>query len=673
VNTPTIVPDTPDNPDPDPATDNYSNLILSDVGTQQEDGTYIPKIQAQYTPPTTDMKEHVINWWHEGESVSEKKVSPQVKDVLLSDGIQTGVALTVRVWGTDLNGKPRSGVIGQITPGKDSVAPGAPTSLTATGWFGEIVLDWANPETNEDGTPCTDLSHVEVWESSEDDIETAVLVGKVNGTHFQRHLGSFEGRYYWVRAVDTSGNVSQWNAEAGVYGYSEQESHEDFINALLEENPLIQELWDSLGTEIDGVSEERIQDILGSLDQFYLLMFQQRQAEKDAEALIEEALGNYEDMKYSVAIVAEERTTRETAEEALAQAIDTVAAMIGDPNNPGSDTVWAGIYEEKTARATADEAMAGHILDISAGIGDPLNPEDGTVYAAIRKEAIARVSGDESSATEIDTLYSQLGTTNAAIQNESITRAAQDSALSSQISTVQNTVGENTTKIQQSATVIDGIKGEWTVKIDSNGSVAGIGLINGPTGSAFIVRSDSFWIGRPGTTIREAPFVVGTVDGITKVSMSNAFIQDAAISSAKIKDLTIGRIKLASGIDAGLSWGNSSFYDGDQSRTGSGTFTPAGGSCSIRTESRGRVLVSGFVGARHWNGSITVYLKRDGSIVRTLGSYGGGAYDPVRTFFAFYVDEYPGNSVMTYSISISYSGEATYVQGCGLSVMAFYR
>jgi hypothetical protein len=157
------------------------------------------------------------------------------------------------------------------------------------------------------------------------------------------------------------------------------------------------------------------------------------------------------------------------------------------------------------------------------------------------------------------------------------------------------------------------------------------------------------------------------------VVIKDAFIQDGSIKNAKIQDLTVGRIKLASGALAGLSWGYSSYSSALQSRTGGGTFTPAGGSVSIATESRGRVLISGFLRIQYWHGSYTVYLKRNGVIVRTMGATGGGANDPYSTLFAFYVDESPINGVATYSITVSYNGEATYVSNCGLSVLAIYR
>jgi len=98
------------------------------------------------------------------------------------------------------------------------VPPDAPTGLTATGWFGSIILEWINPT-------APDLSHIEIWENAVDDRASAVKIADAKGTTYMRYLGSFQGRYYWIRAVDLSGNISAWNADAGVYGYSDQEDH----------------------------------------------------------------------------------------------------------------------------------------------------------------------------------------------------------------------------------------------------------------------------------------------------------------------------------------------------------------------------------------------------------------------------------------------------------------
>jgi hypothetical protein len=550
IDTPSSIPDTPDNPDPTPATDNYSNLLLTDIGVQQEDGTYLPKIRVQYTPPTASMKEHVINWWNSEEEVGEKKVSPQVRDVLVSEGIQTGVTLTVRVWGTDVNGKQRTGIIGQITPGKDDVPPGAPTGLTATGWFGAIVLNWINPETNENGTPCTDLAYIEIWESSEDDRDTAVLIGRVNGTNFQRHLGSFRGRYYWVRAVDTSGNVSQWNAEAGVYGYSDQETHQDIVDYLLE-NPYIQEAIADLNTPIDSLAEAGIKNALADYEGTIQDSLRQRKIDQLAEAAIQGALTEHNNLKYSIATIREEQITREAEDEALASQILTISAILGDPDDPGEDTVFAALAEEKTARAREDEALAQNILALSVVVGDPWDPDEGTVWAGIREEQRVRAAADTALAEDVSMLSAAIGdpenpadgTVYAAVRDETQARVAADSAVASNVNTLQTIVNGNTNSVQILNTSINGIKGKVAVKIDTNGYITGWELIGGADSGSMVLHVDNFMVGRPGAT-NKYPFVIGVVDGVQRISMDNAFIQDGAIKNAKIQDLTVGRIKI---------------------------------------------------------------------------------------------------------------------------------
>ena len=93
----------------------------------------------------------------------------------------------------------------------DSTAPGAPSALAATGDFRNIRLTWTNPAD-------TDYSYTEVWEHTSDVRASATLVAKVRGTAYDRSAlpAGANTRYYWVRAVDYSGNIGNYNASAGV-------------------------------------------------------------------------------------------------------------------------------------------------------------------------------------------------------------------------------------------------------------------------------------------------------------------------------------------------------------------------------------------------------------------------------------------------------------------------
>lgn len=153
------------------------------------------------------------------------------------------------------------------------------------------------------------------------------------------------------------------------------------------------------------------------------------------------------------------------------------------------------------------------------------------------------------------------------------------STSAAQILTLSSQVGGNTASLQVQARVTNGLSGQYTVKIDNNGHVSGFGLasttVNGTPRSAFIVRADRFAIAGPNDTTdplgtlapTNVPFVVLTtptvINGVTYpagVWIKTAFIADATISSAKIKDLTADKItagvlQAAIGFNTGKLWG----------------------------------------------------------------------------------------------------------------------
>lgn len=85
-----------------------------------------------------------------------------------------------------------------------------------------------------------------------------------------------------------------------------------------------------------------------------------------------------------------------------------------------------------------------------------------------------------------------------------------DGKVTSQATSIQQLdtkVGQNTASIQTQAQSIDGIRTEWTMKMDVNGYVSGIGAINTGTTSEFIIRADKFAIANPTGTGKKYGFV----------------------------------------------------------------------------------------------------------------------------------------------------------------------
>lgn len=89
------------------------------------------------------------------------------------------------------------------------------------------------------------------------------------------------------------------------------------------------------------------------------------------------------------------------------------------------------------------------------------------------------------------------------------------------------------------------VYGEYYVKIDVDGRVAGFGLANdATTGSLFLVKADRFAVGSPGIN-GTFPFIVETnpSTGLPAVYMTSAYIKDLSVTNAKITNLTVGTEK----------------------------------------------------------------------------------------------------------------------------------
>jgi predicted phage tail protein len=233
------------------------------------------------------------------------------------------------------------------------------------------------------------------------------------------------------------------------------------------------------------------------------------------------------------AAITTESSARQTADSSIATQINTLTAAL--------NANTAAITTEKTARVNADGSLATQLNVVQATTNSNT--------AAINAETTARTDADSALSTQISTLSANVASNMAAIQTEATARATADSANASSISTLQTTVGANTTAISVQQSSIDGLSGQYTVKVDNNGYVSGFGLasttVNGTPTSEFLIRADKFSIATPtGPTTENHPFTIGQVNGQTKVVMRSTLIEDAAINTAKIGDLAVSTLKI---------------------------------------------------------------------------------------------------------------------------------
>jgi hypothetical protein len=240
----------------------------------------------------------------------------------------------------------------------------------------------------------------------------------------------------------------------------------------------------------------------------------------------------------------------------------SLAAQVrGGYSGTDANAVTQGlIYSERIARASADSTEVAARQSLSAkltGATDPTGLTLGTLASGlVFDEKTARVSAVSAVATSVSVLEGRTSATEGAILAEQSVRAGNDNALVSAINTMWAITGATTAistsgsnlvtnwtsgqanywntlnaevfttggqtiraALSQEATVrasqTGELYGQYTVKIDTNGYVAGFGLASssstaGVGTSSFVIRADKFAMVMPGYG-DYVPFAVGPV------------------------------------------------------------------------------------------------------------------------------------------------------------------
>lgn len=160
-------------------------------------------------------------------------------------------------------------------------------------------------------------------------------------------------------------------------------------------------------------------------------------------------------------------------------------------------------------------------------------------------------------APSIDTSQFASATALSSLEAKVTTIDGKTTSNANSLTQLQTTVDGHTSAIAVNASSINGIKAEYTIKLDVDGLVAGMGLINDGKTSAIGMNADYFYVGKPSNG--KKPFMVlttpQTIGGITypagtwidvaliaNATIGTAHIADASITNAKIKELDASKI-----------------------------------------------------------------------------------------------------------------------------------
>ncbi|MDR5647504.1 phage tail protein, partial [Burkholderia cenocepacia] len=306
-------------------------------------------------------------------------------------------------------------------------APPLVASLTAsTNQVFAVSLDWAFP------SGASDTAYTEVYFSHTPDFTKAVQQGRYSyPTNTTKLLGLAAGyeMYFWVRLVDTTGNIGAWfpaTNQAGIRGMSSSDATDilSYLTGKIGETQLGKEILDPI-KDIPGI-KQGVSDNAGAISKETADRVAAINAEADArsKALADEAAARG-------AAITSEQKARQDADSSLGSRIDTVTAANG--------ANAAAIQSETTARTNADSALSSRI--------DTVTSKADSNTAAITAEAKTRADADSAMSARIDALKADVGSNTAAITSEATTRANADSALSGRIDTVSAATATNAANI----------------------------------------------------------------------------------------------------------------------------------------------------------------------------------------------------------------------------------
>jgi hypothetical protein len=270
-----------------------------------------------------------------------------------------------------------------------------------------------------------------------------------------------------------------------------------------------------------------------------------------------------------------ESSTRASADNSLSTSITTLNSQVNNATTglPATRALLLNDYYTKTQTDSAISSATSTLVSTTA-----LNNALGnyTTTALLQQNYYTKTQTDSAIASATSTLVSTTAlnsalsnyTTTAQLQQNYYTKTQTDSAISSSATTLTSTFNNTltgyatTAALQTEATTRanadNSLFAQYTVKVDLNGYVSGFGLastaVNSTPFSQFLVRADSFAVANPGGPgiAPATPFIVRTttttIGGQTVnpgVYITDAFIQNGTISSAKIANLAVDNAKIA--------------------------------------------------------------------------------------------------------------------------------
>lgn len=188
------------------------------------DGTYVNNINVSWEPPNAAFVSHYEIEWRKT-SVTEYTGATTSSTEFTIFSVEDDETYAIRVRAVNALGVRGPFASLTFNSGPDITAPNNPSSLTAVGRFGYFNIQWVNPSDR-------DFDYVEVWEGETGVLGEASQIAAAYGNTFVRgNVTPGLTRFFWIRAVDASGNKSGYVGP--VNATSAYVDDEDFVDGVV--------------------------------------------------------------------------------------------------------------------------------------------------------------------------------------------------------------------------------------------------------------------------------------------------------------------------------------------------------------------------------------------------------------------------------------------------------
>ena len=188
-----------------------SNITVSEKITINTDGSVVVDADIEWDyPADSNIVEFEIEVKRAGDADSTYRAYKAPSSSYSFFNIPAGLSYTIRIRCINFLGIFGEWVTNTYTLDGKSDNPNVPTGLTAVAGVKSIKLTWTNPVAK-------DIGLIRVYRNTTNSSSTATQVGSVYGEAFTDNgLSDSATYYYWLKAEDTTGNLSGFTGSVSV-------------------------------------------------------------------------------------------------------------------------------------------------------------------------------------------------------------------------------------------------------------------------------------------------------------------------------------------------------------------------------------------------------------------------------------------------------------------------